>query len=366
MIKFLDLHKVNLRFESEFQKEFQKFLDSGYYILGDQVSNFESTYAQYCGTKHCIGISNGLDALILIFKAYMHLGMLREGDEVLVAANTYIASILSVMHSGLKPVLVEPDEKTFNISPTEIEKHITTNTKAILAVHLYGQLANMEQVNTIAKRHDLLVVEDAAQAHGATDIHGAKAGNLSNAAAFSFYPSKNLGALGDGGAITTNHDELAIAIKQLRNYGSSKKYVNEIIGYNNRLDEVQAAFLLVKLRALDNDNATRRRIAKRYISEISNERIKLPYYNKSEDHVFHVFVVLVDDRDHFITYLKARQIETLIHYPIAPHKQKALEDLAFLQLPKTERIHNKIVSIPISPVMEDHEITQIIQTLNAY
>ena len=366
MIKFLDLHKINKRFEAQFQKEFSKFLDSGYYILGNQVSNFETQYAKYCGTTHCIGVSNGLDALILIFKGYIALGLLNEGDEVIIPANTYIASILSVMHAGLTPVFVEPDRDTFNISPEEIKKHITPNTKAILAVHLYGQLAQMNQINAIAKTHQLLLIEDAAQAHGAVNGNGNKAGNLSDAAAFSFYPSKNLGALGDGGAITTNNDALASIVKQLRNYGSSKKYVNNIIGYNNRLDEIQAAFLSIKLQTLDEDNIKRRKIAKRYISEISNKKIKCPYFSENRDHIFHVFAILVDDRTKFVNYLKTHQIETLVHYPIAPHKQKALQDFVSLNLPITEHIHEKIVSIPMSPVMEENEITQVIQTLNAY
>ncbi|MFD2824115.1 DegT/DnrJ/EryC1/StrS family aminotransferase [Lacinutrix iliipiscaria] len=366
MIKFLDLHKINARFEVQFQEQFKKFLKSGHYILGDQVALFESNYAKYCGTKHCIGISNGLDALILIFKAYKVLGKLKENDEVIVPANTYIASILPVIHNGLTPVFVEPDKETYNISTLEIEKHITPNTKAILAVHLYGQLANMKAINTIAKKHNLLVIEDAAQAHGAINENGKKAGNLSDVAAFSFYPSKNLGALGDGGAVTTNNDVLAETIKKLRNYGASKKYVNELIGFNNRLDEIQAVFLNIKLKKLDEDNTIRRYIAKRYLSELNNEKVKLPFYNNALDHIFHLFVVLVEDREGFINYLKENQIETLIHYPIAPHQQDALKDYASLNLPITEHIHKTIVSLPISPVMNEKEVTKIINTINLY
>lgn len=366
MIKFQDLHKINARFETEFQEQFQQFLNSGYYILGNQVSNFETHYASYCGTSHCIGSSNGLDALTLIFRGYKALGVLRENDEVLVPANTYIASILSVIHSGLKPVFVEPDKHTFNISVQEIEQNMTPKTKAILVVHLYGQLADMTQINRIAKKYNLLVIEDAAQAHGAINEKGKKAGNLSDAAAFSFYPTKNLGALGDAGAITTNNEVLAETIKKLRNYGSSEKYVNELVGFNNRLDEIQAAFLNIKLSKLDTDNAMRRQIAKRYLSEMNNEKIKLPFYNYTLDHVFHQFVVSVNDRTHFVDYLKKHDIETLIHYPIPPHKQEALRDYEALQLPVTEYIHKTIVSLPISPVMTEKEVTQIINTINLY
>ncbi|MCL4119040.1 UNVERIFIED_CONTAM: hypothetical protein GTU68_041812 [Idotea baltica] len=366
MIKFQDLHKINARFETQFQEQFQQFLNSGHYILGQQVSSFETSYSKYCGTKHCVGTSNGLDALILIFKAYKTLGLLKENDEVLVPANTYIASILSVIHSGLKPVFVEPDEHTYNISVQAIEKNITPKTKAILAVHLYGQLADMTKINILAKQYDLLIIEDAAQAHGASDDIGIKAGNLSDAAAFSFYPSKNLGALGDGGAVTTNNDALAKTIKKLRNYGSSKKYENELVGFNNRLDEIQAAFLSVKLTKLDEDNAKRRLIVKRYLSEMKNEKIKLPFYSNASDHVFHQFVVLVEDRNHFVDYLKKKDIETLIHYPIAPHKQEAFKAYESLNLPLTEQIHKTIVSLPISPVMVENEVIQIINAINVY
>ncbi|MFD2542154.1 DegT/DnrJ/EryC1/StrS family aminotransferase [Lacinutrix gracilariae] len=364
MIKFLDLHKMNARFETEFQEQFKLFLDSGYYILGKEVAAFETNYANYCGTKYCVGVSNGLDALILIFKAYKELGLLQDDDEVIVPANTYIASILSVFHTGLKPVFVEPDIATYNISVSEIEKNITPKTKVILAVHLYGQLADMSSINRLAKKHNLLVIEDAAQAHGAKHIN--KAGNLSDAAAFSFYPSKNLGALGDGGAVTTNDADLAEVLKKLRNYGASKKYLNDLKGFNKRLDEIQAAFLNIKLQKLDEDNAKRREVAKRYISEIKNKKITLPYYDNSKNHVFHVFVILVEDRTSFINYLKENKIETLIHYPVAPHKQEALKEFKSLKLPITELIHKNIVSLPISPVISRQEVTQIIQTINAY
>jgi len=367
MISFLDLHKINARFEDEFSSKFKSFLDSGYYILGSEVNTFETNFSKYCGTKHCIGVANGLDALTLIFKGYIELGKLQPNDEIIIPANTYIATILSVINAGLKPIFVEPDELTFNISPSEIEKHITPKVKGILVVHLYGQLANMKRINTIAKTHNLLVIEDAAQAHGAIlDSEGKKAGNLSDAAGFSFYPSKNLGALGDAGAVTTNNTELANRIKILRNYGSSKKYVNETLGVNSRLDELQAAFLNLKLKCLDEDNNRRRDIAKMYLDKIQNTNIQLPDYNNSENHVFHVFVIRMKDRSKFITHLENNRIGHLIHYPIPPHKQKALLPFNTLYLPVTESIHDTVVSIPISPVMTNEEVQTVINALNHY
>ena len=367
MIPFLDLHKVNARFEDEYHSKFKSFLNSGYYILGSEVKSFETNFSSYCGVNHCVGVANGLDALTLIFKAYIELGKLQQNDEILVPANTYIASILSVINAGLKPVFVEPDEATFNISPSEIEKHITPKVKGILVVHLYGQLADMTRINTIAKNHNLLVVEDAAQAHGAiSDSEEKKAGNLSDAAGFSFYPSKNLGALGDAGAVTTNDSELVEKIRILRNYGSSKKYVNDILGINSRLDELQAAFLDIKLKYLDEDNTRRRAIASLYLNGITNEKIQLPYYNNSENHVFHVFVVRVENREEFIAYLERNRIGYLIHYPIPPHKQKALSTYKTLSLPVTESIHQTVVSLPISPVMTNEDVQTIINALNHY
>lgn len=366
MIPFLDLKAINKTYEKEFQQEFERFLDSGYYILGQQVSRFETAFANYCETKHCIGTANGLDALTLIFKAYVHLGLLKLGDEVIVPANTYIASILSIINAGLKPVLVEPNPDTFNISVSEIETHVNSKTKAILAVHLYGQLVDMDAINTIAKTHDLIVIEDAAQAHGAISESNKKAGNLAHAAAFSFYPTKNLGALGDAGAVTTNNNDLADCIKLLRNYGSSKKYVNDILGYNSRLDELQAAFLNIKLKQLDNENALRLQIAKRYLSEIKNKKINLPYYNFSKNHVFHAFVVRVQNRQDFINHLEKHHVGWLIHYPIAPHKQKALPHFNHFSFPITEAIHESIISIPMSQILTKDQVTKVIHTLNIY
>ncbi len=366
MIKFQDLHKINQRFESDFFKNFQQFLDSGYYILGDQVKAFESNYASYCGTKYCIGVSNGLDALVLIFKAYIRLGILKKGDGVLVPANTYIASIIAILNAELTPVVVEPDPNSLNISPSNIKAQIDSNIKAILAVHLYGQLAEMEAINIIAKAHDLLVIEDAAQAHGALLNNKTKAGNIGDAAGFSFYTSKNLGALGDAGAVTTNNKELAILIKKMRNYGTSRKYVNELVGANNRLGEIQAGFLNIKLQLLDADNELRRTIARRFINEIKNDKVKFPSIDVKSSHVYHQFVVFVENRQAFMSYLAENEIETLIHYPIPPHKQDALKMFSDLDLPITDEIHRTIVSLPISPVLTDAEVSKIVQMVNLY
>lgn len=366
MIKFLDLQKINARFQNEFQEKYKSFLESGHYILGEQVLNFEKSFSEYCGAKYCVGVSNGLDALILIFKAYLKLGLLKHDDEVIVPANTFIASIIAIEEAGLKPILVEPNLQTYNISVSEIEKNITSKTKVILVVHLYGLLANMDTINTIGKKYNLLVIEDAAQAHGAINSNRIKAGNLSNVAAFSFYPSKNLGALGDAGAIVTNNEVLIDMIKILRNYGGTTKYIYDTVGTNNRLDEIQAVFLNIKLKLLDTDNDKRRDIAKLYLSKITNKKIKLPYYNYSNNHVFYAFVVLVENREMFIDYLKKHQIETLIHYPIPPHKQKAFSHLNTENLPITEYIHNTIVSIPISPVMRKEEVEEVIKIINQY
>lgn len=366
MIKFLDLHTLNARFETEFQQEFKKFLDSGYYVLGNNVKTFEESYAAYCGTKHCIGVSNGLDALILILEAYKILGKLQEGDEVIVPANTYIASILGITKAGLKPVLVEPDLHTFNIDASKIEAAITTKTKAILVVHLYGKLVEMTLINKIAKQHNLLVMEDAAQAHGAKNTSGQKAGNLSDAAGFSFYPTKNLGALGEAGAVTTNDTELATIIRKLRNYGSASKYVNQYKGVNNRLDEVQAAFLKVKLPHLDADNEVRRQIANRYLNEINNPLLTLPSYENDASNVFHQFVIRTENRAKLQSYLTENGIGTLIHYEIPPHKQEAYKEWNDLSFPITEKIHAECLSLPINPVLQADEVTQIITVLNQY
>ena len=366
MIPFLDLHKVNKQYDSEFQNSFKVFLDSGYYILGENVAAFEKDYAKYCGTKYCIGVGNGLDALRLIIEGYKVLGFLSEKDEVLVASNTYIATILAIKQAGLTPVLVEANVNSYNFNYQHLKSAITSKTKAIMPVHLYGQLSPMVEITALAKEHQLLVIEDAAQAHGAIDAVGKKAGNLGDAAGFSFYPTKNLGALGDAGAITTNNKELASVIKKLRNYGTSSKYVNEELGFNSRLDEIQAAFLSKKLPLLNEDNSKRRAIAKKYLSNINNKKIILPNYDGSENHVFHLFVVRVENRENFSTFLEKNGIGFLIHYPIPPHHQKALTEFNHLHFPVTEKIHEEVVSIPMSPMLSNDEVVKVISVLNAY
>ncbi|MFC6097757.1 DegT/DnrJ/EryC1/StrS family aminotransferase [Flavobacterium qiangtangense] len=365
MIKFLDLQKINQQYEVAFEEKLKAFMQKGWYILGDEVKAFETNFANYCGTKYCIGVGNGLDALVLIFKAYIQLGKIKKGDEIIVPANTYIASILAILEADLVPVLVEPILETYNLDPREIQEKITPKTKAILAVHLYGQLSDMNSINEIAVKNNLLVIEDSAQSHGAI-LENKKAGNLGNASGFSFYPGKNLGALGDAGAITTNDDELVKMLFSLRNYGSEKKYVNDFIGVNSRLDELQAGFLNIKLPNLDNENRFRKEIAKRYISEIKNDKITLPFYDNSENHVFHVFVIRTKNRDELQEFLLANNIQTLIHYPIPPHKQKALSFLENLSFPITEKIHNEVLSLPISPVMTKDEVDCVIEILNKY
>ena len=366
MIHFLNLKKINQPFEAAFQKKMKQFLEGGWYVLGNEVKQFETDFANYCGTKHCIGVGNGLDALVLIFKAYIHLGKLQKGDEVIVPANTYIASILAVLQADLVPVLVEPLLETYNINPEEIEAKITSKTKAILPVHLYGQLCEMKGINKIAQKHNLLVIEDAAQAHGSQFSEDEKAGNLSNAAAFSFYPGKNLGALGDAGAITTNDDALAAVLFSMRNYGSKVKYENEIIGVNSRLDELQAAFLNIKLKQLDSENEFRRSMARRYLSEIKNDKIIMPTWDLSQNHVFHLFVIRTSNRLELQNFLKENGIETMIHYPIPPHKQKALSNWNNLSFPITEKIHDEVLSIPLNSGLKASEIQHIITILNNY
>ena len=369
MIKFLDLKKINAPYETAFQEKLKSVLESGWYILGNEVAAFETNFANYCQTKYCIGVGNGFDALVLIFKAYIQLGKLQKGDEVIVPANTYIASILAILEADLVPVLVEPKLETYNLNPDLISKKTTSKTKAILVVHLYGQLAEMDKINAIAIQNNLLVIEDAAQAHGAIS-NFRKSGNLSNAAAFSFYPGKNLGALGDGGAVVTNDSELAKVIQSLRNYGSEAKYQNEFIGVNSRLDELQAAFLNVKLPNLDAENTIRKAIAKRYLSEIKNDKIVLPTLSlrgtTQSNHVFHLFVIRTENREKLQQYLLENGIQTMIHYPIAPHKQKAFSSWNDLSFPFTEKIHNEILSLPISPVMTDDEVGFVISILNKY
>lgn len=362
MIKFFDLKKVNRQYEKAFQEKLEQFMERGWYILGDEVTLFEKKFAGYCQMKHCIGVGNGLDALVLIFKAYIEMGKLQKGDEVIVPANTYIASILSILQADLVPVLVEPKLETYNLNPDLIAEKITSKTKAILVVHLYGQLSEMDKIDAVANQHNLLVIQDSAQSHGTH--HPSPITH--HPSAFSFYPSKNLGCLGDGGAVVTNDDELSKMIRAMRNYGSEKKYVNDFIGINSRLDELQAAFLNVRLPDLDSDNNKRRQIAKRYLSEIRNHKIVLPFYDGSAGHVFHLFVIRTENRSELQQYLKENGIETMIHYPIPPHHQKALKEFNGLSFPISEKIHREVLSLPMSPVLTDEEVSYIIQVINQY
>jgi dTDP-4-amino-4,6-dideoxygalactose transaminase len=359
MIKFLDLQKLNQPFEAQFLSKTKEFLDKGWYILGNEVKQFEQSFAAYSNAKHCIGVGNGLDALVLILKAYIQLGNLQKGDEVIVPANTYIASVLAILQADLVPVFVEPNIETYNINPDLISDKITPKTKAILLVHLYGQLAEMDTIIELSNQYNLLIIEDAAQAHGLPFV-----GNHTRA--FSFYPGKNLGALGDGGAITTNDDTLAEVLFSLRNYGSNKKYHNDYIGVNSRLDELQAAFLSIKLPHLNAENEARQKVAKRYLSEIKNSKIVLPTCENFENHVFHLFVIRTEKRGDLQDYLFKNGIETVIHYPIPPHKQNALQDYNHLSLPITEKIHEQVLSLPMSSVLTNDEISSIISTLNNY
>jgi dTDP-4-amino-4,6-dideoxygalactose transaminase len=368
MIKFLDLKKVNDAHGEEISEAIQRVLDSGWYLLGAEGEAFELEFADFCGAKHCLGVANGLDALILILMGYIELGVMSEGDEVIVPANTYIASILAISRAGLKPILVEPDEATYNINPDLIKAAITERTKAIMAVHLYGQCADMSPICAIAKEHGLKVIEDAAQAHGAS-YEGMRSGSLGDAAGFSFYPGKNLGALGDGGAVTTNDDQLAEAIRALRNYGSEEKYKNIYKGMNSRLDEIQAAVLRVKLKTLDEDTEKRREVANRYLSQLSglSSQLSLPHVADYGTHVWHVFVIRTASRSLLMEHMRERGIQCLIHYPIAPHHQEAYRDsFEEVSLPLTEQIHEEVVSIPISPVITDEEVGRVVEALNAF
>jgi dTDP-4-amino-4,6-dideoxygalactose transaminase len=365
MIKFLDLKALNNQYQPEIEEAIQNVVNSGWYIRGDAVSSFETNFAQYCGTKYCVGVANGLDALILIFRALIVQGKLQEGDEVIVPANTYIASILALTQNNLKPVLVDPDSYTFNLNLEGIKSKITSKTKAVLSVHLYGQLA--DDVSDFCKENDLLLIEDAAQAHGAQNQEGRKAGNFGIAAGFSFYPGKNLGALGDAGAVTTNHKDLAELIQQLGNYGSEKKYHNSLPGVNSRLDEIQAAILNVKLKYLDQEIIKRREAATNYHQNIENPKIKLPQWDlEVKDHVFHLYVIQCEQREQLQQYLSDKGIQTVIHYPIPPHKQKAFSDWNDLSYPLTEQMHNEVLSLPISPIVTKKEQDQVINALNAF
>ena len=361
MIKFLDLEKVNNRFRVEIDKRIKSILDKGWYLQGEWDKTFEKHFAEFCGVKHCISCANGLDALNLIIRGYGF----GAGDEIIVPANTYIASILAISQNGCTPVLVEPDINTYNINPDLIEEKITSKTKAIMVVHLYGQAVQMDKIWALVKKYNLKIIEDSAQSHGAL-YKEKRVGSLGDASGFSFYPGKNLGCMGDGGAITTNDDELAKKIRAIANYGSDYKYHHIYKGINSRLDEIQAAILDVKLPHLDQDNARRREIAKYYRENIKNQKITLPKAYDEKSHVWHVFVVRCKDRDAFQKHLEDNDIQTLIHYPTPPHKQECYKEIFSLSLPITEKIHKEVISLPISPVMADEEIKKIVKILNQF
>jgi dTDP-4-amino-4,6-dideoxygalactose transaminase len=364
-IPFLDLKAINARHAAELKAAAARVIDSGWYVLGEEVKAFEEEFAAWVGSPHCVGTSDGLSALILALRGWKELGLLKDGDAVAVPANTYIASILAITENRLRPVLVEPDEHTFNLGAAKLAAALTPDVKAVLAVHLYGQLADMPAIVKLCRERGLLLLEDAAQAHGA-HVDGIKAGAWGDAATFSFYPGKNLGALGDAGALTCKNSKLADMVRALRNYGSHEKYKNLVQGPNDRLDELQAALLRVKLKHIDADNARRREIAARYCREIKASNVILPLVRAGEDsHVWHLFVVRVPDRAVFQQRLLDQGVHTAIHYPIAPHQQQAYsKELGHLRLPLTEALHREVVSLPISPVLTDAQISQVILAVN--
>lgn len=367
-VPFLDLKKLNDSMRDELVAASTRVIESGWYIAGPELEAFERQFANYCGVEHCLGVANGLDALTLTLRAWKEMGKIAEGDEVIVPANTYIASILAITENRLVPVLVEPDLETYNLGAEGVRAAITAKTKVILPVHLYGRLADVAAIRAIADEHGLLMLEDSAQSHGAS-TGGRKAGNWGHASGFSFYPGKNLGALGDAGAITTNDSELAQTLKALRNYGSHVKYQNIVQGVNSRLDELQAALLSVKLNYLDQQTDSRRVVADRYLRGISNERLILPVAADqayAEDNVWHVFVIRSDARADLQKHLQEKGVQTLIHYPIPPHRQRAYPQLNHLELPVTESIHDQILSLPMSPCMSDEQVSAVIDACNSF
>ena len=365
MIPFLNLKVTNFQYRDEIIEACIRVIDSGSYIKGDECRYFENEFAQYCGSKYAIGVANGLDALALIFRGYKEMGIIKDGDEVLVPSNTYIASILAISQNNLLPVLIEPDLNTYLIDPMIIEEKITSKTKAIMPVHLYGQTCEMDKINEIAKKYNLKVIEDSAQSHGAY-YKNKKSGELGDASGFSFYPGKNLGALGDGGAVTSNDEELVDCITALGNYGSHKKYMNIYRGVNSRLDEMQAAILRVKLKYLDNEISNRRNIAKYYLDNIENENIILPTLNSVNEHVWHLFVIRVKERDELQRHLLKNSIQTLIHYPIPPHKQQAFKEWNNKSFPIAEQLHDEVLSLPISAAQSLKDTQKVINTINSF
>jgi dTDP-4-amino-4,6-dideoxygalactose transaminase len=364
-VLFLSLKNVTNKYSQEIYEAVNRVINSGWYLQGAENTSFESNYAQYIGTKYAVGVANGLDALILILRAYIELGAIGFGDEVIVPANTYIASILAITESNLIPVLVEPDINTYQIDDAKIEVLITPKTKAIMIVHLYGRCAYTETIRQICKKYNLKLIEDNAQAHGCL-YNGKRTGSLGDAAGHSFYPGKNLGALGDGGAVTTDNKEFADTVRSLANYGSAKKYVFKYQGRNSRLDEIQAAVLGVKLRHLDADNELRRTVAKRYIAEIKNPVIILPTVDDWTGNVFHIFPVRTKRRDELQKYLADNGVQTIIHYPIPPHKQECYKEWNKLSFLITEQIHTEELSLPLSPVLTDEEVRYVTDVINRW
>ena len=369
MIPFLDLKSVNAPHRDELIEAAERVIDSGWYIQGAELKAFEFEFSEYCGTKYCVGVANGLDALTITLRAWKELGKLKDGDEVIVPANTYIASILAITENRLKPVLVDPDEQTYNLCKTQVVDAITSKTKAIMVVHLYGRMAPMPDIMELADEYNLLVLEDSAQAHGAS-INGIKAGGWGHASGFSFYPGKNLGALGDAGAVTTNDQVLARTIKTIANYGAVDKYVHKIKGINSRLDDLQAAFLRVKLKHLDVDNRRRRELAVLYSDYINNDKISLPIVNTYSKSiyfdVFHLFIVQCNDRWSFVEYMLQKGVNLSVHYPTAPNMQECLSELAHFKFPVTEKIHREVVSLPLNPALKDSDVLVIIDAINRY
>ena len=369
-VPFLDLKKMNSRLSRELKESCNKVIESGWYLNGNETKQFENEFAKFCGTRYCIGVGNGLDALTLVLRGWKELGLLQDGDEVIVPANTYIASVLAITHNNLVPVLAEPKPPEFNISASDITECITNNTKAILVVHLYGQLAKMGPIKEVANQNGLLILEDSAQAHGA-HLDGLKAGNWGDASAFSFYPGKNLGALGDAGAVTTNDEGLAEVVRELSNYGSKQKYKNNYLGFNSRLDEIQSAILRVKLRHLEADTNRRREVARIYTRGIKNPNVGLPLTktqaNNSNltDHVFHLYVIRTQNRDMLAAFLADNGIDTLIHYPIIPSEQACYRG-RFKDLKLSREAADSLLSLPLNPVLTDEEITYVIDVINRY
>jgi dTDP-4-amino-4,6-dideoxygalactose transaminase len=366
MVEFLNLKEVNAKYEAELIQAATDVISSGWYLNGAKLTTFEQEFAEYCGVEHCVGVANGMDALTLTLLAWLELGLLKKGDEILVPANTYIASVLAITQAGLSPVLVDPSPTTHLVTAPLFEQAITEKTMALLPVHLYGQACDTSKIGDLAKNHALLVLEDCAQAHGAR-FHEPRVGSTGNAGAFSFYPGKNLGALGDGGAVTTNNTELAEVVRKIANYGSRERYVHDVKGRNSRLDEIQAAMLSVKLRHLDEETTRRREIASRYSIEIFNPEIQLPTQPaSSSSHVWHLYVIQTSQRTALQRHLDELGISTLAHYATPPHKQKAYPEFAQLCLPIAEQLAQRVLSLPISPAMTDDEIKQVIDGCNRF